>query len=112
MIQAWWLEKIAIVAPAEEITVRLPRAELALLIEALDSHEYWQLGDLLPRKDGQVFVPGDMDPDLVWGDDEPSAEQRVAIDEIAQCRQLAERLRAAARGRPRPMLRRLMQRWR
>src|SRR5207249_12247664 len=24
LIQAWWLEKIAIVAPAEEITVRLP----------------------------------------------------------------------------------------
>ncbi len=60
----------------EEITVRLRRSELALLVESLDSHEYWQLGDVLPRKDGQVFIPGDMEPDLLWEDEEPTEEQR------------------------------------
>jgi hypothetical protein len=64
----------------EEITVRLRRSELALLLESLDSHEYWQLGDALPRKDGLVFIPGDMEPDVLWEDDEPTEEQRTAID--------------------------------
>jgi hypothetical protein len=77
----------------EEITMRLTQSDLALLVESLDSHEYWQLGDVLPRKDGQVFIPGDMEPDLVWEDDEPTAEQRSAIDEVARCRRLADRLR-------------------
>jgi hypothetical protein len=49
---------------------------------------------VLPRKNGLVFVPGDMEPDLVWEDDEPSAEQRDVIDEIGKCRDLADRLRA------------------
>ena len=78
----------------EEITVRLTRPDVTLLIESLDSHEYWHLGDVLPRKDGQVFIPGDMEPDLIWEDDEPTAEQRAAIDEVARCRQLADRLRS------------------
>ena len=77
----------------EEITVRLRRSELALLVESLDSHEYWQLGDVLPRKDGQVFIPGDMEPDLLWEDEEPTEEQRAAIDDVVRCRRLADRLR-------------------
>ncbi len=85
----------------EEITVRLTRSELALLVESLDSHEYWQLGDVLPRKDGQVFIPGDMDPDLLWEDEEPTGEQRAAIDDVVRCRELADRLRALLDdGRP------------
>jgi hypothetical protein len=83
----------------EEITVRLRRSELALLVEALDSHEYWQLGDVLPRKDGQVFIPGDTDPDLLW--EEPTEEQRAAIDDVVRCRELADRLRGLLdAGRP------------
>ena len=84
---------MATVPTTEEITLVLTPSDVALLIESLDSHEYWQLGDALPRKDGQVFIPGDMEPDLIWEDDEPSAEQRDAIDEVAQCRRLADRLR-------------------
>jgi hypothetical protein len=85
----------------EEITLRLRRSELALLVESLDSHEYWQLGDVLPRKDGQVFIPGDMDPDLLSEDEEPTGEQRAAIDDVVRCRELAERLRGLLDdGRP------------
>ncbi len=67
----------------EEISVRLMRPQVALLVESLDSHEFWQLGDVLPRKDGQVFIPGDMEPDLLWEDEEPTAEQRAAIDDAS-----------------------------
>src|SRR5438552_6456684 len=77
----------------EEITLRLTRPDAGLLIESLDSHEYWQLGDVLPRKDGLVFIPGDMEPDVFWEDDEPTEEQRAAIDEVLRCRRLADRLR-------------------
>ncbi len=77
----------------EEITVQLKRSELALLLESLDSHEHWQLGDVLPRKDGLVFIPGDMEPDVLWEGDEPTEEQRAAIDEVLRCRRLADRLR-------------------
>ena len=85
----------------EEVTVRWSRSDVTLLVESLDSHEYWQLGDALPRKDGQVFIPGDMEPDLLWEDDEPTAEQRNAIDEVARCRRLADRLRELLdNGRP------------
>jgi hypothetical protein len=35
----------------EEITMRLTQSDLALLVESLDSHEYWQLGDVLPRNE-------------------------------------------------------------
>ena len=34
------------------VTVRLTSAEIALLIEALDSHEYWQLSESHERNDG------------------------------------------------------------
>ena len=78
-----------------QAVVRLSRSDLALLIESLDSHEYWQLGDVMPRDNGFVFLPGDMQPDRFWEHDKPSAEQRTAIDEIGRCRRLADQLRAA-----------------
>jgi len=68
---------------ATEEILRLMRSEAALLVESLDPHEFWQLGDVLPRKDGQVFIPGDMEPDLLWEDEEPTAEQRAAIDDAS-----------------------------
>jgi hypothetical protein len=92
------LENIVYVAD-DEITVRITRSDIGLLIESLDSHEYWQIGDVLPRKNGEVFVPGDMEPDVIWEDDEPTAEQRDAIDEVLRCRELADRLRTSL-GRP------------
>jgi hypothetical protein len=91
LIEAPRLENIAHVAD-DEITVRMTRSDIELLIESLDSHEYWQIGDVLPRKNGEVFIPGDMEPDLIWEDDEPTAEQRTAIDKVLRCRELADRL--------------------
>ena len=35
-----------------ELTITLSAHDLELLVEALDSHEYWQLGYDLPRKNG------------------------------------------------------------
>jgi hypothetical protein len=78
---------------SDDVTATLTRSDVALLVESLDSHEYWQLGDVLPRKDGVVFIPGDMEPDVLWEDDEPTDEQREAIHEVLQCRRLADRLR-------------------
>jgi hypothetical protein len=78
---------------SDDITAHLTRSDVALLVESLDSHEYWQLGDVLPRKDGLVFIPGDMEPDVLWEDDEPTEEQRAAIEEVLQCRRLADRFR-------------------
>ena len=75
------------------VAVRLAQSEVALLIESLDSHEYWQIGDELPRKNGEVFIPGDMEPDLIWADAEPTAAQRAAIGELAAPQDHADRLR-------------------
>ena len=71
--------------------------ELALLLEALDAYEYWQLGDVLPRSDGMVWIPGDSfgPVDRYWEDEEPTAVQVDAIEAVSECRRLAERLRSA-----------------
>jgi hypothetical protein len=37
-------------------TIQLNDGELTLLIEALDSHEYWQLSDPSQRRDGYSTV--------------------------------------------------------
>jgi hypothetical protein len=67
--------------------------EIALVIDALDSHEYWQLSDPTWRHSGAVILPSD-DPDR-WADrPEPSLDERAAIAEIERCRVLAERLQA------------------
>lgn len=66
--------------------------DIALIIEALDSHEYWQLSDPTWRHSGAVILPND-DP-LRWADGPaPTAVEREAIAEIERCRALAERLR-------------------
>src|SRR5215467_4582641 len=36
------------------------QADLERLIEALDSHEYWQLSDESERHSGYVILPGDL----------------------------------------------------
>ena len=38
------------------ITVELSDAEVALLIDALDSHEYWQLSESHQRNDGYSTI--------------------------------------------------------
>lgn len=69
----------------------------ALLLDALDSHEYWQIGDVLPRNDGMAWIPGDCVGafDRYWQDEEPTDDQMDAIEEVRRCRELAERLRLA-----------------
>ena len=81
----------------ERRSVHLSLSELALLLDALDSHEYWQIGDVLPRNDGMVWIPGDCVGafDRYWQDEEPTDDQMDAIEEVRRCRELAERLRRA-----------------
>ncbi len=40
------------------ITFELTPREIVLLMEALDSHEYWQLSDPTWRNSGYVVLPG------------------------------------------------------
>jgi len=75
--------------------VLLTNAEISLICEALDSHEYWQLSDSTWRQSGAVILPAD---DLSrWADrPAPNEEEREAISEIESCRALADRLRSVA----------------
>jgi hypothetical protein len=38
------------------VTVQLTEAEITLLVDALDSHEYWQLSEAHERNDGYSMV--------------------------------------------------------
>lgn len=82
--------------PEERVSLSLSPAEVALLIEALDSHEYWQLSDPTWRHSGYVRLPADcLDP---WADPvEPTPDQQDVIDEIETCRRLQDALRAGSR---------------
>ena len=42
--------------PQTTIAVQLTEGEVALLIEALDSHEYWQLSESHERNDGYSTI--------------------------------------------------------
>ena len=79
--------------PLDEITVTVTQSELYLLVEGLDAYEYWQLGDVLPRNNGEVFLPDDPSGDRYWApDEEPTEAQQEAIDGVRQCRKLMARL--------------------
>ena len=58
--------------------IDLTREEILLVIEALDSHEYWQLSDPLFRNEGRVRGAG--------------SEDERAKDEIERVRRLRDRL--------------------
>jgi hypothetical protein len=67
--------------------------DVALIVEALDSHEYWQLSPPSWRHSGAVILPSD-DP-LRWVDrPDLASDEREAIAEIERCRSLADRPRA------------------
>lgn len=74
--------------------VELSAADIWRLADGLDAHEYWDIGDVLPRNNGEVFIPGDLDPgpDRYWDGEVPTREQHEAIDEVRACRELRERL--------------------
>jgi hypothetical protein len=42
----------------------LSQAQIARLVEAIDSHIYWQLSDGLYRANGVVLEPGSDDPEV------------------------------------------------
>jgi len=75
--------------------LRLTNADISLIIEALDSHEYWQLSDPTWRHSGAVILPSD--DGTRWAD-RPALndEEQAAISEIERCRALADRLRPLA----------------
>jgi hypothetical protein len=77
--------------------VTLSVRDLLLLCEALDTYEYWELGDTLPRNNGAVWIPGDLlsDEDHYWKGIEPSPAQSEAIQAVRDVRELAERLMRA-----------------
>lgn len=82
-----------------EATITLTQGELDLLIEGLDAYEYWQLGDALPRNNGAVFLPDDDFGDRYWDEgEEPTEEQREAIEGVRRCRALLRRLEGARRA--------------
>ena len=64
--------------------VDLTKGEIELIIEALDSHVYWQLSDTVYRREGYVREPGAEDP------------QRAA--EIVRAERLSEKLAAILRS--------------
>lgn len=67
--------------------------DLGLILDALDSHEYWQLSDTSWRNSGAVILP--TDDALVWLDRPSlSRSQREAIEEIERCRELSQRVYA------------------
>lgn len=80
-------------SPDDDVMIQVSRAEVDLLLEALDAYEYWQLGEELPRNNGYVFIPEDLDAanDPYWSGD-PTPEQREAISAVERCRGLAARL--------------------
>jgi hypothetical protein len=86
-----------------DLSVRLTGDELEMLLDGLDALEYWQLGDVLPRNNGEVFIPGDMPPaeDRYWGSNPvPTPDEVDAIDRVRRCRALADRLRSVEPHRP------------
>lgn len=76
------------------IGLALTRNEVELLIEALDSHEYWQPSEPRWRHSGAVVLPYErVDP---WFEPDPLIDSELATaDQIRQCRELSNVLRRA-----------------
>ena len=81
-----------------DVIVTLTANELAMLVEALDCYEYWELGQNLPRNDGAVFLPGDsVDPSDPYWPADPTEEEVDAIAAVRRSRALAGRLDRSTR---------------
>jgi len=86
----------------ERHDVPLANEDIWRIIEALDSHEYWQLSEPTLRHSGTAILPSD-DESLRADRPEPTGEESDTISEIERCQELADRLRSFAageRGRP------------
>lgn len=78
--------------PSDRHEVFLTAEEIGLIVEALDSHEYWQLSEPTWRHSGSVILP--RDDALAWaGRPVPTADEQDAVAGIERCRTLADRLR-------------------
>jgi hypothetical protein len=77
---------------AGRVSVTLRRYEAELLVDALDTHEYWECGTAydLPRRNGVVYLPEDGHG--FWTDIDPGPQQEAGIDQARSCRALATRL--------------------
>jgi hypothetical protein len=84
------------------VIVVLSHDEIGLLCEALDSHEYWQLGREydLPRNSGFVLLPEDQSNR--WEDREITRDEIEGIERCTDIRQLLERLEGYLRAAPPP----------
>ena len=69
--------------------------DLAMIVEALDCYEYWELGQRLPRDNGAVLLPGDFlgARDPYWPET-PTDEESEAIDAVRASRALVDRIQA------------------
>ena len=80
--QAWWDPDDGDVVYLTQVTAGLDpplsKADLDLILAALDSHEYWQLTDDDERDSGASMVPDGKDPDL-----DACRELQVRLHQIA-----------------------------
>lgn len=79
------------------IVLNVTTAEADILIAALDDHEYWQLGEKLPRNNGEVWIPGDLPAgeDRYWDGQVPTEEEESAIEAVRRCRELHDKVSTA-----------------
>lgn len=74
------------------LTVPLTGEDIALIVDARDGQEYWQLSDRTWRKIGAVIPPSD--GALRWAERPvPTGDERETMAGIERCRALADRLR-------------------
>ena len=78
-----------------DVNITLSDVDLAMIVEALDCYDYWELGQHLPRNNGAVLLPGGTlgDSDPYWTEPPTEAEAQ-AIDSVRASRTLAGRLQA------------------
>jgi hypothetical protein len=97
------LESLRGVSNDDRVQISLATAEIEMLTDGLDALEYWQLGDVLPRNDGVVFIPGDLTPgeDHYWDGVQPTADQQEAMEAVRASRELRDRLMELTRQRER-----------
>jgi hypothetical protein len=71
------------------VVLRVRRVDASLLVDGLQSLEYWDLATELdlPRRNGQVFLPED--DDSWWGEIAAGSDEECAIEQIRGLRRLA-----------------------
>lgn len=79
---------------ADEYSLKLDIDELGELLDALDSHIYWELSSPEERNNGDVFLPEDTEPGQKMHRDpsELTEEDKARHTRIRECRILLEKL--------------------